>query len=112
MIISKLRILYYWLQLIALLLILSAENSKLCATEPELKVLHLGYEGEVLIIRYSIPYDGMVEIKILNHEKKIIWRNQFNKTKGEYGIRIPRKELEGAKIYEITYKGRVKRGKI
>jgi hypothetical protein len=54
----------------------------------------------------------VIEIKILNQENRIIWRNQFNKIKGEYGIRIPRSELENAKTYEIMYKGRLQRGKI
>jgi hypothetical protein len=100
----------YWFRYFVIFITMSLGGISLNAGG--LSLLHLGYEGDVLIIRYSIPYDGVIEIKILNQENRIIWRNQFNKIKGEYGIRIPRSELENAKTYEIMYKGRLQRGKI
>jgi len=64
-----------------------------------------------VIIRYSIPYDGMVEFRLFDAEQELIWRDQYIQLNGENEIRLKQTALPGGEYaYTITYKGRPTEG--
>lgn len=81
-------------------------------TDGSLIIQNTGIQEGRFVIEYILPYDGMVELKILNNEEKIIWRNQYNKTKGEHIFKVDIEKIHNAAYYEISYKGNSEKGRI
>ncbi|MCX8113230.1 MAG: hypothetical protein N3E49_08595 [Bacteroidia bacterium] len=63
-----------------------------------------GEEG--LLIRYEIPYDGVIELRLLNAQDSVVYFFQWPSPQGRRERRLPQaKGLQGSYRYRITYKG-------
>lgn len=63
-------------------------------------------DGEFMRIKYEIPFDGMVEIRLYNEQDELVWRSQYIQTIGENEIRLRANRLPaGTYTYELSYKG-------
>jgi hypothetical protein len=65
-------------------------------------------QSDVVTIKYKIPYDGMVEIRLLSaQDSHIVWRSQYIQRNGDNEIRLRADRIPGgAYTYVLTYKGR------
>ncbi|MCX7607347.1 MAG: hypothetical protein N2170_08820 [Bacteroidia bacterium] len=84
----------------------------LCAQQPLKKkntfsLESLAKDGEDgLRIRYEIPFDGMVELRLLGEKDSIVYFFQWPSPQGKRERRLPNaKGLAGSYRYRITYKG-------
>lgn len=64
-------------------------------------------EGEDgLLIKYEIPFDGMVELRLLGGKDSVVYFFQWPSLQGKRERRLPgAKGLRGTYRYRITYKG-------
>ncbi|GIV24292.1 MAG: hypothetical protein KatS3mg025_1951 [Bacteroidia bacterium] len=71
------------------------------------KLEALTKEGEdALSIRYEIPFDGMVELRLLGKGDSVVYFFQWPSLNGKRERRLPgAKGLAGSYRYRITYKG-------
>ena len=58
-------------------------------------------EGPALGLVYSIPYGGMVEVRIFDAEGSMIWRNQYVREKGEHRLNLKKTVFEPGQSYSI-----------
>ncbi|MCS7297415.1 MAG: hypothetical protein RMK19_07460 [Bacteroidia bacterium] len=67
----------------------------------------LSREGEeALRIRYEIPFDGVVEFRLLGKGDSVVYFFQWPSSQGTHERRLPNaKGLRGTFRYRITYKG-------
>ncbi len=76
--------------------------------KPNTFTLHsLTREGEAnLKIRYEIPFDGMVELRLLGAKDSVMYFFQWPSPNGKRERTLPgAKGLAGSYRYRITYKG-------
>lgn len=60
----------------------------------------------LIVINYSIPFGGVVEFRLFDHEGKQIWQNQYNNNLGDNRIVLRASKLTpGASYaYQMVYK--------
>lgn len=71
-------------------------------------------EGEEeLLIRYEIPFEGVVELRLIGEGNAVVYFYQWPSAPGVRQRRLPgAKGLRGIYRYRITYKGRDYEGQI
>ncbi|MEN3040176.1 MAG: hypothetical protein ABDH66_01375 [Bacteroidia bacterium] len=64
-------------------------------------------EGEDgLVVRYEVPFDGVVELRLLNAQDSVVYFFQWPSPQGKRERRLPgAKNVRGSLRYKITYKG-------
>lgn len=80
-------------------------------TEPYLNEVQV--LGGTLFLGFDLPYDGVVEIKLINDQGKVVFHNHFVKKIGVNHIRLtPKLEAEERRTYYyyFQYKGHVLEG--
>ncbi|MEN2992824.1 MAG: hypothetical protein ABDH91_04645 [Bacteroidia bacterium] len=61
---------------------------------------------EAIRVRYEVPFDGMVEFRLLTTGDSVVYFNQWPSAQGKRERRLPiPKKLSGTYTYRITYKG-------
>lgn len=64
-------------------------------------------EGTHILIEYSIPFEGVVDLELMDATEKIIYRNQYANRPGDNSIKFSTKPLvEGKYFYALYYKGK------
>jgi hypothetical protein len=64
-------------------------------------------QEELVIINYNLPYGGVVELKVFDKNKRLMWRNQYINIDGENRIRFKKSSLKpGNYTIWLLYKGR------
>lgn len=67
----------------------------------------------IVTLQYTLPYGGVVEVRLLNEEKKILWQNQYINNDGQNKIRFKSKTLSpGTYTIWVLYKGRTEERKL
>jgi len=95
----------FWIVLFSLLPFLSFSQKM----KPDLKLIRHEITGESMAIFYSINLGGMVELRVYNDDKKLIFRDQYindkiDKVKGQ-AIKVKLKNMKpGQYTYTLTYK--------
>ncbi|MCE3007942.1 MAG: hypothetical protein LW884_06305 [Bacteroidetes bacterium] len=75
----------------------------------DLEIRGLQQAGKQARIDYTIPYDGLVEIRLYNERQKILWQAQFVQASGENTIPFHTKSLKpGTYRVVLIYKGLAK----
>lgn len=59
-------------------------------------------EGPYVLIKYYIPYNGMVEIRLFNNEGEKIWQGQYAHVHGENVIRLRAEKFHPGEVYNYT----------
>lgn len=81
-------------------------NRSEAPAEIAINILSSEYSNGALKIVYEIPYDGIVDFKILNQEGLKKFHNQYNAKKGTNKIRIkPMNASMGNYTFQMYYKG-------
>jgi hypothetical protein len=63
-------------------------------------------EGTHILIEYTIPFEGVVDLELMDVSEKIIYRNQYANRSGDNSIKFSTKPLkEGKYFYSLFYKG-------
>ena len=63
-------------------------------------------QGTFIQIEYSIPFEGVVDLELMDVEEKVIYRNQYANKPGDNVIKFSTKPLvEGKYYYSLYYKG-------
>lgn len=64
-------------------------------------------EGTHILIEYTIPFEGVVDLELMDATEKIIYRNQYANRPGDNSIKFSTKPLvEGKYFYALYYKGK------
>ncbi|MCS6895156.1 MAG: hypothetical protein NZZ60_03275 [Bacteroidia bacterium] len=59
-----------------------------------------------LLVKYEVPFDGMVELRLLGAQDSVVYFFQWPSPQGKRERRIPgAKHVRGTLRYRITYKG-------
>jgi hypothetical protein len=63
-------------------------------------------EGSFVVIRYEIPYSGMVEIRLFDANGQKIWQNQYEHTFGKNQIVLKASKFNPGQTYayQLNYK--------
>ena len=65
------------------------------------------------VISYEIPFDGVVELRLLDQRDSVLYFFQWPSAQGKKERRLPGTgQLKGSYRYRITYKGRDYEGQI
>jgi hypothetical protein len=65
------------------------------------------------VINYEIPFDGVVELRILGARDSVVYFFQWPSLQGKRQRRLPGTgQLKGTYRYRITYKGRDYEGEV
>ncbi|MEM7039617.1 MAG: hypothetical protein AAF570_21770 [Bacteroidota bacterium] len=64
------------------------------------------FEGEFLVITYSVQYPGMTKVKLFDDGQKLLWRSQYvNDKEGKHKLILRRKYLTGGNYtFEFDFK--------
>jgi hypothetical protein len=74
--------------------------------EVSINILSSEYSAGALVIEYEIPYDGIVDFKIMNQDGLKKFHHQYNAKKGTNKIRVkPMNASMGNYTYQMYYKG-------
>lgn len=96
-----------WLMLLLFLL----PAGIMAGGDTDTKLQWLGYslDEKFVTLNFSIPFDGMVELQILDAEEKLVWRDQKVKNRGENKFRFKRSAFSegGLYIFKFNYKKEV-----
>jgi len=72
------------------------------------KMVFLGQDikTSTVNIKYDIPYNGVVEIRLFDQEGEKIWQHQYTNTHGENQIALKRSKFVPGEMYEyvLNYK--------
>ncbi|MBX3101386.1 MAG: hypothetical protein KF690_02655 [Bacteroidetes bacterium] len=64
-------------------------------------------QEDVVVLNYNLPYGGVVELKIYDKNRKLMWRNQYINVDGSNRIRFKKTSLRpGNYTLWLLYKGR------
>lgn len=71
-------------------------------------------DGQYVLIDYTTPYTGIVEIRLYDGKKKQVYQDQFVNGIGENRIRMKSTAFKPGQTYtyQLTYKGRETLGRI
>lgn len=78
----------------------------------KLDLLGYTFEGEFLIIRYSIPFAGVTKVKLFDAANQMLWRGQYvDAEEGDHQIILRASRLNSGASYqfEFSYKLDVRR---
>jgi len=65
------------------------------------------------VISYEIPFDGVIELRLLDQRDSVLYFFQWPSAQGKKQRRLPGTgQLKGAYRYRITYKGREYEGQV
>lgn len=65
------------------------------------------------VISYEIPFDGMLELRLLGPQDSVVYFYQWPSLQGKRQRRLPgTAQLKGSYRYRITYKGRDYEGQV
>lgn len=67
------------------------------------------FEGEYLVITYTVPYPGMTKVKLFNGPEHMLWRSQYVNEEGEHKLYLRSKYLKSGEnyVFEFDYKSKV-----
>lgn len=101
-----------------MILTLGAFTGMACTLEPPLPggdssspsdwfhVITHQWNGEFLVITYTIDYPGMTKVKLYNESKDLLWFSQYvNAEEGKHELRVKADILiPGRYVFEFDYK--------
>jgi len=104
---APLKIVFLATVLSLVVLFANAQTRRLRPVDTRFTMETTNVSSDQISVGINIPYNGMIEFRLFNYERKLVGRDQYISNMGDNNIRYRFKELpSGTYQYVVSYKGR------